>query len=99
MLLLFARQKSSFSETESPAWVNEWLSRRTKKQEKQIEKKDSPVDEAAQQKRALARLQKVKDGIQELKTWLKDFFTQMTCLNYYNRIFVAALDLRKARKS
>ncbi|MFT3705472.1 MAG: SWIM zinc finger family protein [Agriterribacter sp.] len=72
LLLQFSRQKNTFSETASPAWVSEWLSKRVEKQEKQVEKKDAPVDEAAQLKRQQARLQKVNDGIQELKLWLKD---------------------------
>ena len=55
-----------------PAWVAEWLSKRTEKQEKQAEKKDKPVDEAAQAKRQQARHSKVSDGIDELNTWLKD---------------------------
>ncbi|MCC6287245.1 MAG: SWIM zinc finger family protein [Chitinophagaceae bacterium] len=72
LLLLFSRQKNIFSEAELPAWVNEWLGKRAEKQEKQVEKKDAPVDEAAQLKRQQARVKKVNDGIQELKLWLKD---------------------------
>ena len=55
-----------------PAWVKDWLSKRTEKQEKQAEKKDKPVDEAAQAKRQQARQSKVSDGIEELNTWIKD---------------------------
>ncbi|MGN6494796.1 MAG: SWIM zinc finger family protein [Agriterribacter sp.] len=73
LLLLFARQKNSFSQGDPPPWVNEWLGKRTEKQEKQAEKKEAPVDEAAQLKRRQARLQKVNEGIAELKLWLKDF--------------------------
>lgn len=72
LLLLYARQKNNFTAADAPAWVSEWLEKRTEKQEKQTEKKDKPVDEAAQAKRLAARESKVEDGIAELKTWIKD---------------------------
>lgn len=72
LLLLYARQKNSFTTGDAPAWVTEWLNKRTEKQEKQAEKKDKPVDEAAQAKRQQARQSKVSDGIEELTAWIKD---------------------------
>lgn len=72
LLLLFARQQASFTVSEAPAWVTDWLSKRTERQEKQEEKKDKPVDEAAQAKRQQARQQKVGDGVEELRLWIKD---------------------------
>lgn len=72
LLLLYARQKNSFTAGEAPAWVTDWLSKRVEKQEKQTEKKDKPVDEAAQARRQQARQLKVSDGIEELNAWLKD---------------------------
>jgi SWIM zinc finger len=72
LLLLYARQKNTFTATDAPAWVTEWLNKRTEKQEKQAEKKDKPVDEAAQAKRQQARQLKVSDGVEELTSWLKD---------------------------
>lgn len=72
LLLLYARQKNSFTAGEAPAWVTDWLSKRAEKQEKQTEKKDKPVDEAAQARRQQARQLKVSDGIEELNAWLKD---------------------------
>ena len=72
LMLLYARQKNSFTAGEAPAWVTDWLSKRVEKQEKQAEKKDKPVDEAAQAKRQQARQLKVSDGIEELNAWLKD---------------------------
>ncbi|WP_276479363.1 SWIM zinc finger family protein [Paraflavitalea pollutisoli] len=72
LLLLHARQAASFTDTEAPAWVSEWINKRTEKQEKQTEKKEKPVDEAAQAKRQQARQQKVADGISELLLWVKD---------------------------
>ena len=71
-MLLYARQKNTFTVTDAPAWVTEWLNKRTEKQEKQEEKKDKPVDEAAQAKRQQARQLKVNDGIEELNAWMKD---------------------------
>jgi len=72
LLLLYARQKNSFTDTHAPAWVTEWLNKRTEKQEKQTTKEDKPFDEAAQAKRQQQRRQKVSDGIEELHLWIKD---------------------------
>lgn len=47
LLLLYARQQQSFTSTEVPAWVAEWICKRSEKEEKKAEKKDKPVDEAA----------------------------------------------------
>lgn len=72
LLLLYARQKQAFTDTAAPPWVTEWLEKRVAKEEKKAEAADKPVDEAAQAKRLLARQQKVGDGIEELRLWLKD---------------------------
>jgi hypothetical protein len=74
LLLLSARQPGIFQQAEEPAWVSDWLNKRTEKEEKKTEKKESaaPVDEAAQAKRQQARLTKVGDGIAELSLWIKD---------------------------
>jgi len=72
LLLLKARHSKSFTDTQAPTWVSEWLTRRTEKGEKKTEKKDKPVDEAAQAKRQQARQQKVADGLEELLRWIKD---------------------------
>lgn len=72
LLLLYARQKNNFPVTDSPAWVNDWLNKRTEKQEKQITAKAAPVDEAAQAKRQQARQQKVESGMEEMERWIKD---------------------------
>jgi len=72
LLLLFARQAKTFAANEQPAWVSEWLSKRTEKEEKKTEKKEKPVDEAAQAKRLQAREQRVNDGIAELLQWIRD---------------------------
>lgn len=72
LLLFYNRQKNSFTDSNAPAWVTDWLNKRTEKQEKQAEKKDKPVDEVSQAKRQQSRQLKVNDGIEELTTWLKD---------------------------
>jgi SWIM zinc finger len=72
LLLLYSRQQTTFTESNAPAWVKEWIEKRSEKQEKKAIQEDKPVDEAAQAKRQQARQQKVTDGIAELRLWMKD---------------------------
>lgn len=72
LLLLYARQQTTFTDTTAPDWVTDWLQKRSERQEKKIEKASKPVDEGAQQKRQDARHQKVTDGIDELLRWTRD---------------------------
>ena len=72
LMLYYSRQQNAFSNTEAPAWVTDWLSKRTEKEEKKAIKEEKPVDETAQAKRQQARQNKVSDGIEELRLWLKD---------------------------
>jgi hypothetical protein len=72
LLILYSRNNKDFALTDAPAWVVDWLNKRTEKQVVQAEKKDKPVDEAAQLKRQEARSSKVSAGIEELTAWLKD---------------------------
>jgi hypothetical protein len=72
LLLLYARHKSAFTNNEMPAWVADWINKRSERQEKQAVQKEKPVDETAQAKRRQAREQKVSDGIEELSQWIKD---------------------------
>ncbi|HTE27992.1 SWIM zinc finger family protein [Flavitalea sp.] len=72
LLLLYSRNKNDFPIVDAPAWVADWLSKRTEKQAVQAEKKEKPVDEAAQSRRQEARLSKVSAGVEELTAWLKD---------------------------
>jgi hypothetical protein len=75
LLLLYARNKKDFTNTSSPEWVNEWISKRAEKEEKKATTspaEEKPVDEAAQAKRLQARQRKVSDGIDELQLWIKD---------------------------
>jgi hypothetical protein len=75
LLLLYSRTKKDFTNNTSPEWVNEWISKRLQKEEKKATAattEEKPVDEAAQAKRQLARQQKVADGMEELRLWIKD---------------------------
>lgn len=72
LFLLFARDSSVFASVDMPAWVSEWINKRSEKKEKEAEKKEKPVDEAAQSKRKQVREAKVKEGIAELQVWIKD---------------------------
>ena len=71
-MLFYSRQQNAFTDTQLPVWVNDWLSKRTEKDEKKTTKEEKPVDEAAQAKRQQARQNKVADGIEELRLWMKD---------------------------
>jgi SWIM zinc finger len=72
LLMLYVKQPGIFVISEPPAWVAEWLEKRTETAEKKAEKKDAPVDEAAQAKRLQAREKSVENGIEELLLWMKD---------------------------
>lgn len=72
LLLYNARNAADFTDTQMPPWVEDWIGKRTDKEAKAAEKKDAPVDEAAQAKRRQARENKVAVGIEELLVWLKD---------------------------
>jgi hypothetical protein len=72
LLLHESRNPDMFATAEMPAWVAEWIGKRSEKEVKKAETADKPVDEAAQAKRQEARTKKVAAGIQELRIWLKD---------------------------
>ncbi|OCX54347.1 hypothetical protein BEL04_08810 [Mucilaginibacter sp. PPCGB 2223] len=72
LLLLRARQPDLFPDSDMPAWVSEWIGKRSEKEEKKAEKTEKPVDEAAQAKRQQSREQKVIAGIDGLLVWIKD---------------------------
>ncbi len=71
-MLLYAKNNHDFTNNAMPAWVEDWINKRTERQEKKTEKKEKPVDEAAQAKRQKAREQNVSDGVEELLLWMKD---------------------------
>ncbi len=72
LMLFYARQTASFTESNAPDWVTEWLKKRVENEVKKATKEEKPVDEVAQAKRQDARKQKVSDGINELQLWIKD---------------------------
>ncbi|MDJ0733104.1 MAG: SWIM zinc finger family protein [Nostocaceae cyanobacterium] len=77
LFLIFASNKSTFTEATPPEWVSEWLNKRKEKQAKKTEAKakKSP-NKANQAKRAEERYNKVKAGIEDLELWLRDLVRQ-----------------------
>jgi hypothetical protein len=80
LLLLYAGQSTLFTENTAPAWVNEWLENRTRKQgertEKAQQKAEVAVAKAADPKTQARRIEnreaKVRAGLRELDLWLCD---------------------------
>jgi len=80
LFLLLAGTQGAFTENTRPAWVDEWLSKRTQKTEEKAKKREDaaaePVDPAAAQKRQAAREKKVAGGLKEIELWLHDLVRQ-----------------------
>ena len=78
LFLNYAAQPAAFTETQTPAWVSEWLESRTQRAKQKAEKQaakqaeEKTPDPNAQAKRAAAREQKVAAGLRELDLWLRD---------------------------
>ncbi|MBT1688785.1 SWIM zinc finger family protein [Dawidia soli] len=74
LMLLYARDKKHFVETPEPAWVTDWLDKRSAREEKKSEKaeKATKADPEAQAKRQATRLRRVEEGMADLKRWIKD---------------------------
>jgi len=72
LLLLRAHAPQHFSETTPAEWVTAWSAGRNVRQKE----KDAPVDKKAQAKRASARLNKIEEGIGELRQFLEDLIRQ-----------------------
>jgi hypothetical protein len=76
LLLLFAKERASFKRGAEPGWVSEWIDGRAEKAEKKAEKAkaeaNTPVDAAAQAKRAAVREDRIRQGVAECRTWLED---------------------------
>ncbi len=72
LMLLYARHAASFTDSTAPAWVAEWMEKRSKREEKKTEAVAKPADATAQVKRKETREQQVEDGIAELLRWMKD---------------------------
>lgn len=87
MFLLLASQEKSFTQTEQPAWVQEWVASRAKrveqkakKEEEKAEAKLDPTKQAKeaekQAKRVAEREAKVQAGLENLTLWLHDLLRQ-----------------------
>ncbi|MCB1639272.1 MAG: hypothetical protein KDI15_10535, partial [Thiothrix sp.] len=86
LALVLAASPDTLTAGEPPAWVQEWLGKREQRARNKAEKaaaRNAPVDEvtlkkraAAQQKRQLAREDKMNAGIEELQRWLFDLIRQ-----------------------
>jgi hypothetical protein len=76
LFLLNASQAQLFTQDTPPAWVQEWLDKRSQTAEKKEEKQKAPVDLVAQAKRQQKRSEKVSAGIADLELWLQDLFSR-----------------------
>lgn len=80
LLLLKAQSPDLFHETQSPAWVSQWLESRVekaqKKEERPIDKAAAPADPQAAAKREAQRWQRMEGATQELQRWLADQLTR-----------------------
>jgi len=79
LLFLMVSQPTVLPSGTPPDWVTDWIASRAKREEKQKQKLSEPekvVDPEAQAKRANARLNKVKAGVQDLQVWLYDLIRQ-----------------------
>lgn len=91
LLLLYAKEQSSFVSTAEPAWVSEWLDSRTQRAEQKIEKAkaaaQTPVDPVAQAKRAAQRDERVLRGVEECRTLIEDIIRRgLSALQRENNI-------------
>ena len=72
ILLVLAEVPDRFVDGDPPDWVADWLAARAQRAVRAAEKRDKPVDKAAQAKRAANREAKVEGGIAELRLFLED---------------------------
>jgi len=82
LYLLYAQNQSIFTDNNAPEWMNDWLTSRGQRAEKQAEKKlavlatlspeEIEAKEKGQQKRQNKRLSNVENGIKTLESWLED---------------------------
>lgn len=79
LFLLLASQPDSFTQSNPPTWVTEWLTKRAQAAEKPAqskEKDDKTPDPAAQARRSAKREDRVRQGIADLDLWLCDLVRQ-----------------------
>lgn len=76
LMLLVAGGKAAFPESAPPAWVEEWLASREKrdqkKQERQEKKAETEADPEAREKRERQRKERMSGGLRDLNLWLGD---------------------------
>ncbi len=77
LYLLLAQKPAAFTANAQPQWVQEWLSARQQRAEKQAEKKATqaeakPADPKAAAKREAKRLDNMLSGARDLERWLAD---------------------------
>jgi hypothetical protein len=72
LLLIMVNEPKAIIEGASPDWVLAWLDSRAQREQKKETQTEKVTDPAAQAKRATARLNKVKSGVEDLQLWLKD---------------------------
>jgi len=86
LLLLLAGNAARVPEAEAPAWVVEWIAKRDATAEKQAQRateETTPPDpetaakrEQERERRSAKREERVRAGMEELKTWLNDLLRQ-----------------------
>src|SRR4051794_4520222 len=83
LLLLMAASPARVVEAELPAWVSEWIAKRTANAEKKAAPSQAPPDtetaakrDADREKRAAKREDRVRAGLGELQTWMGDLLRQ-----------------------
>lgn len=80
LFFLYASQPRKFETGQPPEWVTTWLAKRAEQNDKRAAKNEgkpaTAPDSAAQAKRAAGREKKIRAGIDELDTWLRDLLHQ-----------------------
>ncbi len=77
LFLLLAGQSESFADHSPPAWVQEWLEKRSQTTQKKQEKQAATLaDPVAQAKRVEKREAKIQAGLVDLDLWLRDLMRQ-----------------------
>lgn len=76
LLLLYAGQPAIFEAAPAPDWVAAWLARRAALEGRRAVREKQPPDPLAQARRAAARDQKIRAGLDELEIWLLDLLRQ-----------------------
>ena len=80
LMLLASASPAKLTETVSPAWVAEWLEKRTARSQAAAKRAEPKADNASRQKDAARRAAKreklAETGIEALERWLEDFARQ-----------------------